>query len=167
MVCLKQNNMSRTSQDTCCLCSWEMDMGRRWGHPPRLQYEAGGLWPQKQRAPSNQINLCFHEPHERGLHLQSISDYIWTWCNIQFKHQRAVKRWKLGIWVCMMEISVVTKTGWVKGGYSSELGGLNRTPVCLSGLPFLCMSVCLTGCGCVSECNNLEKLCRHIVMHDF
>lgn len=57
----------------------------------------------KQWGLSNQINLCFHEPHEKGLHLQNILDYVWSRCSLQFKLQRAVKRWKLGIWVCMME----------------------------------------------------------------
>lgn len=86
-------------------------MRRRRDHPPRLQYEAAQAAAAKQRALPNQINLRFHEPHEKGLHLQNISDYIWTLCSLQFKHQRAVKRWKLGIWVCMMESRAVTQTG--------------------------------------------------------
>lgn len=88
-----------------------------------------------QRALSNQINVRFHEPHETAPHLQSISQDVWTLCNLQFKHQRAVKEWKLGIWVCVME-SCAVETGWVKSGRSCHLGGLNRTPASAS-----CLSV--------------------------
>lgn len=88
-----------------------------------------------QRALSNQINVRFHEPHETASHLQSISQDVWTLCNLQFKHQRAVKEWKLGIWVCVME-SCAVETGWVKSGRSCHPGGLNRTPASAS-----CLSV--------------------------
>lgn len=80
---------------------------------------------------------------------------FWTLCNLQFKHQRTVKRWKLGIWFCVMESCVVRKTGWVKDSYSSELGGLNRAPACLSTVSV---------CHCATVLTSLEDKLKCLIL---
>lgn len=81
--------------------------------------------------------------HMRRLYICRAFQRTFGLCNLQFKHQRVVKKWKLGIWVCMME-SCVVKTGWVKNSYSCELSGLNRTPACSGILSSVCLCHCTT-----------------------